>query len=209
MRNHAYIILTLIICTFIGNAKEVIWVYERDLLKTNTASALSSTNLSPISGSHGEFPYMLAYESDAIHDHGHTIKIRVWDRHKVTKSWPGLQPQIIQLVDANGTVLAVKKVGGEPMMTDAWTAQMTNVGRLFVYIKCRLRGRFNVPGVFIYEIDDTLSIIERGVYFDKDALTKEKKWFEAENQRLQDEREKTSSNQVPEDMDRKLADPQY
>lgn len=193
MRTYEYIMLNLIICACCGNAKEDRQgVYERDLLMTNTSSALSSTNVQP--------PifraYVLAYESGDIRHHGTIFRVRVWD--KVNKGWPGLQPQIIQVVDANSVVLSAKKVGGEPMMDDAWTAQIFNEGRLFVYIRCKLRGRFDVKGVYIYEVDDTLSIIERGIYFDKDDIAKEKKRFEADGKRFSSEYKKGNSNKVPE-----------
>jgi len=181
---------------------------EMDLLATNKLT-VSSSNAPKIFADHVEFPYVLAYESDKIGNRWPASRIRVWDTCKFKKRWPGLQPQIIQVVDANCMVLTAKKVGGDPMMTDAWTAQMYNVDRLFVYIKCKLRGRFNVQGVYIYEIDDTLSIIERGIYFDKEDLAKEKKRFEEEGRRWLDEYKKTSSNQVPDDKARKLADPQH
>ncbi len=117
-------------------------------------------------------PYRMAFESKPIARSGmEDVRVRVWDR--TWKSWPGSQPQIIQIVDASNRVLSVKEVGGEPMMKEAWIAQCHGP-RLFVYIKCDHR-RGDPPGTYIYEIGKDNSVAEKGIYFSIDDLAANEK----------------------------------
>lgn len=115
----------------------------------------------------GPARYRMAYESKPFTRGGNeSIRVRVWDR--TWKSWPGIQPQIIQIVDNANRVLNAKEVGGEPMMREAWTAQCRGP-RLFVYVRCDHR-RGDPPGTYIYEIGADNSVAEKGIYFSPDEL---------------------------------------
>ncbi len=117
-------------------------------------------------------PYRMAFESKPVTREGNgTVRVRVWDR--TWKSWPGTQPQIIQIVDDANQVLSAKEVGGEPMMREAWLAQCHGP-RLFVYIKCDHR-RGDPPGTYIYEIGRDNSVAEKGIYFSIDDLATNEK----------------------------------
>lgn len=111
--------------------------------------------------------YRMAFESEPISREGHgKIRIRVW--RKTWESWPGYQPQIIQILDRDDRVLNAMEVGDEPMMRDAWIGQYRH-RRLFVYIECDHR-RGDPRGTYVYEVGADNSIVEKGIYFAKKDL---------------------------------------
>jgi len=168
------IVVLILVRTGAVAEEKLKYATEKVLMMTNrvTVAKESSPDAPDMASAHLEFfntGYVLEFESTPIHFAGKQVRIRVWD--KGMKSWPGSNPQIIQVLDEKSVVLSAKKVGGQPMMIDVWTAH--HYGRsLYVYVKCRHRHRM-APGVYIYEVDEKYSIEEKGTFFAKDDIEEE------------------------------------
>jgi hypothetical protein len=159
---------------FLENAvaeEKLEYATEQDLLVTNRVTPVKKLQTNAPNRPTADLEYFnkgyrLAFRSEIVICGKHKkVTVRIWD--KTMKSWPGSQPQVIQIVHKDNVVLSAKKVGGEPMMMQAWTSQYR--GRLFVYVKCRHR-RGPPPGTYIYEVAKDNSIEEKGIFFDKKDL---------------------------------------
>lgn len=128
--------------------------------------------------------FVLAFESKyPIHlGTSDSYRIRVWDTD--VKSWPGAQPQVIQILNAAGVVVGAKLVGGSPMMLRAWTGIYDN--RLLVFIRCRVRNRGKVHPTFIYEIDEKFNIKESGIHLDPEEVEAEEREVRDDMKRLRE-----------------------
>jgi hypothetical protein len=134
--------------------------------------------------------YKLVVESKPFHFPNQEIRVRVWD--SVMKSWPGSQPQIIQVINEKSSVLSAKKVGGSPMMGDGWVGK--HEGRLFVYVRCIHRNRGGMSGVYVYEIDKKYSIEEKAIYLPKEELEREERHWEKFREKYRKEWEAAKGN---------------
>ena len=141
-----------------------------DLLTTNIATPSKVPSTPAEIRDARQSGYALWRTFDRLRLGERQIAVRVWTLAMF--SWPGSQPQIIQVVDTKGIVLAARLVGGEPIMYDAWAAVHGKF--VFVYIKCEHRHRKS-PGVYIYRVDESLTITDQGVYYDKQDLEQERK----------------------------------
>lgn len=112
----------------------------------------------------------LRYESDIYWHFSQPVKIRVY-QNVLAISWPGDNSQTIEIIDKEGNKLNSKVVGGEPVMIKAWSTYFNSA--IYIYIECIHRRSFK-KGVYIYEIDKDLNIKERGIYFSKEEVDKEK-----------------------------------
>jgi hypothetical protein len=100
-----------------------------------------------------------------------SFQARIWE--PLIQKWPGSNCQIIEIV-RNGKRMSSTKVGGSPMMKDAWGAvdHQADNDFSYIYILCGHRHR-SAPGIYSYRINENFSISECGVVFLKTELTKE------------------------------------
>ncbi len=176
-------------------AEKLEYATEKDLLTTNIVTPVKTPpdDAPDMATAYLECVtcgYRLAVESKPFHFPNRQIRVRVWD--SVMKSWPGSQPQIIQVINEKSSVLSAKKVGGSPMMTDGWVGK--HEGRLFVYIHRIHRNRGLVSGVYVYEIDNKYSIEEKAIYLAKEELEREEIHWEKFREKYGKEPEAAKGN---------------
>lgn len=153
-----------------------VFAKQSELLKTGVVSQTTSD----ISALKNEVNrgYFLAYESHVLFGGAQNAfappryRIRVWDMNQ--KSWPGSQPQIIQLLDESSIVRAAGLVGEKTWMTKAWAYQMPHSHRIFVYIQSRYRQGATPEGVHIYELAPGSPIKEGGIFWPESEAEKQR-----------------------------------
>ena len=101
------------------------------------------------------------------------FEARIWNTD--SGGWPGMNPQIIEILK-NGKRMSSTKVGGVPRMMDVWGAVDNSFqggsNAPYIYILCRHRHR-TANGIYTYRINDDYSLTECGVVFLKDELQAE------------------------------------
>ena len=157
----AQVILLTILASSSKAEVAPLFAKKADLLKVRVVTEVYSD----IKTIHGEpnGGYRLAFEEKLENNAGPNVRVRVWDTN--TKSFPGSQPPIIQVLDGKRVVLANIEMSDPCWMLNGRLHGMRHSKRHFVYIQCQYRQGLTPVGTHIFEIIRAEPWIKEGGIF--------------------------------------------